>query len=129
MTFPKKPTLTEEGIGRHVCAVCLYEEEVTLPKLDAAPDLRLTVKNGEYSLYASNGGLSAWVWIGSYKDGRIIDVKRKFIRTTDYPILDLPVSELGLNVTDADEIRAFMFSYNNMIKPLLPVVKLKITAS
>ena len=45
------------------------------------------------------------------------------------PILDLPVSELGLNVTDADEIRAFMFSYNNMIKPLLPVVKLKITDS
>lgn len=127
MTFPKKPTLTEEGIGRHVCSVCLYEEEVTLPKLDAAPDLRLTVKNGEYSLYASNGGLSAWVWIGSYKDGRIIDVKRKFIRTTDYPILDLPVSELGLNVTGADEIRAFMFSYNNMIKPLLPVVKLNIT--
>ena len=36
----------------------------------------------------------------------------------DMPILRPFRQQLGLNVTGADEIRAFMFSYNNMIKPL-----------
>ena len=123
MVFPKKPTLTEEGIGRHVCSVCLYEEKVVIPKLEPEPALRLSAQAGEYRLYASNGGLSAWVWIASYKNGRMIDIKREFIRKSERPILDIPISDIELNVSDADEIRAFIFSYNNMIKPLLPAEK------
>lgn len=127
MVFPKKPTLTEEGIGRHVCDVCLYEEEVKLSKLTEEPVLQLFEKNGERYIHASNGGLSAYVWIASYKDGRIIDIKREFIRQMDMPVLDASVGTLELNISDADEIRAFMFSYDNKIKPLLPAAKLKIT--
>ena len=123
MVFPKKPTLTEEGIGRHVCSVCLYEEKVVIPKLEPEPALRLSAQAGEYRLYASNGGLSAWVWVASYKNGRMIDIKREFIRKSERPILDIPISDIELNVSDADEIRAFIFSYNNMIKPLLPAEK------
>ena len=123
MVFPKKPTLTEEGIGSHVCSVCLYEEKVVIPKLEPEPALRLSAQAGEYRLYASNGGLSAWVWIASYKNGRMIDIKREFIRKSERPILDIPISDIELNVSDADEIRAFIFSYNNMIKPLLPAEK------
>ena len=123
MVFPKKPTLTEEGIGSHVCSVCLYEEKVVIPKLEPEPALRLSAQAGEYRLYASNGGLSAWVWVASYKNGRMIDIKREFIRKSERPILDIPISDIELNVSDADEIRAFIFSYNNMIKPLLPAEK------
>ena len=129
MTFPKKPTMTEEGIGRHVCDVCLYEDEVTIPKLDPEPALRLTDENGDYRLYASNGGLSAWIWVGSYKNGRLIDAKRAFVRTFDCPIIDISVGTLELNISDADEIRAFMFSYDNKIKPLLPVARLKLASN
>lgn len=124
MSFPKKPTKTEEGIGRHVCSVCLYEEEVTIPKITEQVSLRLTDQDGEYRLYASNGGLSAWVWVGSYKNGRMIDVKREVIRKTDRPILDIPIDDL--NLSDANEIRAFMFSYDNHITPLLPAKRLSI---
>ena len=123
MVFPKKPTLTEEGIGSHVCSVCLYEEKVVIPKLEPEPALRLSAQAGEYRLYASNGGLSAWVWVASYKNGRMIDIKREFIRKSERPILDIPISDIELNVSDADEIRAFIFSYNDMIKPLLPAEK------
>ena len=127
MVFPKKPTMTEEGIGNHVCDVCLYEENVTIPKLTEEPVLQLFEKNGEYCIHASNGGLSAYVWIASYKNGRMIDIKREFIRQMDMPVLDASVGTLELNISDADEIRAFMFSYDNKIKPLLPAAKLKIT--
>ena len=123
MVFPKKPTLTEEGIGRHVCDVCLYEETVTIPKLIGEPVLQLSNQNDEYRIHASNGGLSAWVWVASYQNGRMIDVKREVIRKTDRPILDVSVSDFGLDISDANEIRAFMFSYDNKIKPLLPVEK------
>ena len=123
MVFPKKPTLTEEGIGRHVCDVCLYEETVTIPKLIGEPVLQLSNQNDEYRIHASNGGLSAWVWVASYQNGRMIDVKREAIRKTDRPILDVSVSDFGLDISDANEIRAFMFSYDNKIKPLLPVEK------
>ena len=126
MVFPKKPTLTEEGIGRHVCAVCLYEEEVALSKLVEEPVLQLFDQNGEYRIHASNGGLSAWVWIASYKNGRMIDIKREVIRQTDMPVLDVSISASELNISEADEIRAFMFSYDNKIKPLLPAAGLKI---
>ena len=129
MTFPKKPTMTEEGIGRHVCDVCLYEEEVTLSKLTEEPVLQLFEKNGEYCIHASNGGLSAYVWIASYKNGRMIDIKREFIRQMDMPVLDASVGTIELNISDADEIRAFMFSYDNKIKPLLPAARLKITGT
>ena len=129
MVFPKKPTLTEEGIGRHVCSVYLYEEEVTIPKLVEEPVLQLLGQNGEYRIHASNGGLSAYVWIASYKNGRIIDVKKEFIRYTDMPVLDASVGTLELNISDADEIRAFMFSYDNKIKPLLPMARLKLTSN
>ena len=129
MVFPKKPTLTEEGIGHHVCSVCLYEEEVTLSKLTEEPVMQLFEKNGEYCIHASNGGLSAYVWIASYKNGRIIDVKKEFIRYTDMPVLDASVGTLELNISDADEIRAFMFSYDNKIKPLLPMARLKLTSN
>ena len=129
MVFPKKPTLTEEGIGRHVCSVCLYEEEVTLSKLTEEPVLQLFEKNGECCIHASNGGLSAYVWIASYKNGRMIDIKREFIRQMDMPVLDASVGTLELNISDADEIRAFMFSYDNKIKPLLPAARLKITGT
>lgn len=129
MVFPKKPTLTEEGIGHHVCDVCLYEENVTIPKLVEEPVLQLFEKNGEYRIHASNGGLSAYVWIASYKNGRIIDVKKEFIRYTDMPVLDASVGTLELNLSDADEIRAFMFSYDNKIKPLLPMARLKLTSN
>ena len=121
--------MTEEGIGRHVCDVCLYEEEVTIPKLDSEPALRLTDENGDYRLYASNGGLSAWIWVGSYKNGRLIDSKRAFVRTFDCPIIDISVSELELSISGADEMRAFMFSYDNKIKPLLPVARLKLASN
>ena len=127
MVFPKKPTLTEEGIGHHVCDVCLYEEKVTIPKLVEEPVLQLLGENGEYRIHASNGGLSAYVWIASYKSGRMIDIKREFIRRMDMPVLDTSVGILELNISDADEIRAFMFSYDNKIKPLLPAARLKIT--
>ena len=123
MVFPKKPTMTEEGIGRHVCDVCLYEEKVIIPKLEPEPALRLSAQDGEYRLYASNGGISAWVWIASYKNGRMIDVKREVIRKTEMPILDISVNASELNISDADEIRAFMTGYNNGIKPLLPAEK------
>ena len=123
MVFPKKPTLTEEGIGRHVCDVCLYEETVTIPKLIGEPVLQLSNQNDEYRIHASNGGLSAWVWVASYQNGRMIDVKREVIRKTDRPILNVSVSDFGLDISDANEIRAFMFSYDNKIKPLLPVEK------
>ena len=126
MTFPKKPTMTEEGIGHHVCDVCLYEENVTIPKLVEEPVLQLLGENGEYRIHASNGGLSAWVWIASYKDGRMIDIKREIIRKTTMPVLDASVGTLELNISDADEIRAFMFSYDNKIKPLLPAARLSI---
>ena len=129
MVFPKKPTLTEEGIGHHVCAVCLYEEDVTLPKLVEGPVLQLFDQNGEYCIHASNGGLSAYVWIASYKNGRMIDVKREVIRQMDMPVLDASVGTLELNISDADEIRAFMFSYDNKIKPLLPMARLKLTSN
>lgn len=129
MVFPKKPTLTEEGIGHHVCDVCLYEENVTIPKLVEEPVLQLLGQNGEYRIHASNGGLSAYVWIASYKNGRIIDVKKEFIRYTDMPVLDASVGTLELNISDADEIRAFMFSYDNKIKPLLPMARLKLTSN
>ena len=118
--------MTEEGIGRHVCDVCLYEEEVTIPKLDSEPALRLTDENGDYRLYASNGGLSAWIWVGSYKNGRLIDAKRAFVRTFDCPIIDISVSELELSISGADEIRAFMFHQSIAIKPLMPAAKLRI---
>ena len=126
MVFPKKPTLTEEGIGHHVCSVCLYEEDVPLPKLVEGPVLQLFEKNGEYCIHASNGGLSAYVWIASYKNGRMIDIKREFIRQMDMPVLDASVGTLELNISDADEIRAFMFHYGKSIKPLLPAARLKI---
>lgn len=126
MVFPKKPTLTEEGIGHHVCSVCLYEEDVPLPKLVEGPVLQLFEKNGEYCIHASNGGLSAYVWIASYKNGRMIDVKREVIRKMDMPVLDASVGTLELNISDADEIRAFMFHYGKSIKPLLPAARLKI---
>ena len=126
MVFPKKPTLTEEGIGHHVCSVCLYEEDVPLPKLVEGPVLQLFEKNGEYCIHASNGGLSAYVWIASYKDGRMIDVKREVIRKMDMPVFDASVGTLELNISDADEIRAFMFHYGKSIKPLLPATRLKI---
>ena len=129
MTFPKKPTMIEEGIGRHVCDVCLYEEEVTLSKLTEEPVLQLFEKNGEYCIHASNGGLSAYVWVASYKNGRMIDVKREVIRKMDMPVLDTSVGTLELNISNADEIRAFMFSYDNKIKPLLPAARLKITGT
>ena len=129
MVFPKKPTLTEEGIGHHVCDVCLYEENVTLPKLTEKPVLQLFEKNGEYCIHASNGGLSAWVWVASYKNGRLIDVKRTIVRKADIPVLDISISDLKLNISDADEIRAFMFNYDKNIKPLLPSARLKITGS
>ena len=86
-------------------------------------------QNGEYRIHASNGGLSAYVWIASYKNGRIIDVKKEFIRYTDMPVLDASVGTLELNISDADEIRAFMFSYDNKIKPLLPMARLKLTSN
>ena len=124
MVFPKKPTLTEEGIGHHVCDVCLYEEEVTIPKLEAAPALRLTNQNGEHRIYATNGGQSAWLWIGSYRKGRMIDLKKTPIRKIDFPVVDMPLSSTELNTAGADEIRAFMFSYNGMIRPLLPMTSL-----
>ena len=127
MVFPKKPTLTEEGIGNHVCDVCLYEEKVTIPKLVEEPVLQLLGENGEYRIHASNGGLSAYIWIASYKNGRMIDIKREFIRQMDMPVLDASVGTLELNISNADEIRAFMFSYDNKIKPLLPAARLKIT--
>ena len=126
MVFPKRPTMTEEGIGHHVCSVCLYEEDVPLPKLVEGPVLQLFEKNGEYCIHASNGGLSAYVWIASYKDGRMIDVKREVIRKMDMPVLDASVGTLELNISDADEIRAFMFHYGKSIKPLLPATRLKI---
>lgn len=126
MVFPKKPTLTEEGIGHHVCSVCLYEEDVPLPKLVEGPVLQLFEKNGEYCIHASNGGLSAYVWVASYKNGRMIDVKREVIRKMDMPVLDASVGTLELNISDADEIRAFMFHYGKSIKPLLPAARLKI---
>ena len=129
MVFPKKPTLTEEGIGHHVCAVCLYEEDVTLPKLVEGPVLQLFDQNGEYCIHASNGGHSAYVRVASYKNGRMIDVKREVIRQMDMPVLDASVGTLELNISDADEIRAFMFSYDNKIKPLLPAARLKITGT
>ena len=59
----------------------------------------------------------------------MIDIKRDFIRKSERPILDIPISDIELNVSDADEIRAFMFSYDNKIKPLLPAARLKITGS
>ena len=118
--------MTEEGIGHHVCDVCLYEENVTIPKLVEEPVLQLLGENGEYRIHASNGGLSAWVWIASYKDGRMIDIKREIIRKTTMPVLDASVGTLELNISDADEIRAFMFSYDNKIKPLLPAARLSI---
>ena len=127
MVFPKKPTLTEEGIGNHVCDVCLYEEKVTIPKLVEEPVLQLIDENGEYRIHASNGGLSAYIWIASYKNGRMIDIKKEVIRQMDMPVLDASVGTLELNISDADEIRAFMFSYDNKIKPLLPAARLKIT--
>ena len=129
MVFPKKPTLTEEGIVHHVCSVCLYEEEVTLSKLTEEPVMQLFEKNGEYCIHASNGGLSAYIWIASYKNGRMIDIKKEFIRQMDMPVLDASVGTLELNISDADEIRAFMFSYDNKIKPLLPAARLKITGT
>ena len=129
MVFPKKPTLTEDGIGRHVCDVCLYEEMVTIPKLTEEPVLQLSDKKGEYHIHASNGGLSAWVWAASYKNGRMIDVKREVIRKIDTPVLDISVSDLGLNISGADEIRAFMLHYNKTIKPLLPASRLKIAGT
>ena len=123
MVFPKRPTLTEEGVGHHVCGVCLYEEDVVIPKLVSEPALRLTNENNDYRLYASNGGLSAWVFVGSYKNGRLIDAKRKHVRQTDVPVLDISLSSLELNTSGADEIRTFMFSYNNTLHPLLPAVR------
>lgn len=129
MVFPKKPTLTEDGIGRHVCDVCLYEEMVTIPKLTEEPVLQLSDKKGEYRIHASNGGLSARVWAASYKNGRMIDVKREVIRKIDTPVLDISVSDLGLNISGADEIRAFMLHYNKTIKPLLPAARLKIAGT
>ena len=89
--------------------------------------MQLFEKNGEYCIHASNGGLSAYVWIASYKNGRMIDIKREFIRQMDMPVLDASVGTLELNISNADEIRAFMFSYDNKIKPLLPAARLKIT--
>ena len=127
MVFPKKPTLTEEGIGNHVCDVCLYEENVTIPKLVEEPVLQLLGENGEYRIHVSNGGLSAYIWIASYKNGRMIDIKKEVIRQMDMPVLDASVGTLELNISNADEIRAFMFSYDNKIKPLLPAARLKIT--
>ncbi len=126
MVFPQKPTLTEEEIGHHICAVCLYEKEVTLPKLVEGPVLQMFEKNGGYCIHASNGGLSAYVWIASYKNGQMIDVKREVIRKTDMPVLDISISISEMNISDEDEIRTFMFSYNK-IKPLLPAARLKIT--
>ncbi len=127
MVFPKKPTLTEEGIGHHVCDVCLYEENVTIPKLAEEPVLQLFEKNGEYHIHASNGGLFAYVFVASYKNGRMVDMKREVIRKTDMPVLDISISTFELNISSADEIRAFMFSYSDMIRPLLPAARLKIT--
>ena len=43
--------------------------------------------------------------------------------------MDASVGTLELNISDADEIRAFIFSYDNKIKPLLPSARLKITGS
>ena len=60
---------------------------------------------------------------------RMIDVKREVIRQMDMPVLDASVGTLELNISDADEIRAFMFSYDNKIKPLLPAARLKITGT
>ena len=59
----------------------------------------------------------------------MIDVKREVIRQMDMPVLDASVGTLELNISDADEIRAFMFSYDNKIKPLLPAARLKITGT
>ena len=47
----------------------------------------------------------------------------------DMPVLDASVGTLELNISDADEIRAFMFSYDNKIKPLLPMARLKLTSN
>ena len=57
----------------------------------------------------------------------MIDVKREVIRQIDKPVLDASISTLELNISDADEIRAFVFSYDNKIKPILPAARLKIT--
>ena len=102
---------------------------VTIPKLTEEPVLQLSDKKGEYHIHASNGGLSAWVWAASYKNGRMIDVKREVIRKIDTPVLDISVSDLGLNISGADEIRAFMLHYNKTIKPLLPASRLKIAGT
>lgn len=56
----------------------------------------------------------------------MIDIKREVIRQTDMPVLDVSISTSELNISEADEIRAFMFSYDNKIKPLLPSAGLKI---
>ena len=56
----------------------------------------------------------------------MIDIKREVIRQMDMPVLDTSVGILELNISDADEIRAFMFSYDNEIKPLVPAARLKI---
>ena len=71
--------------------------------------------------------IRAYVWVASYKNGQMIDVKREVIRQIDTPVLDASVDTLGLHILDADEIRAFMFSYDKQIKPLLPAARLKIT--
>ena len=59
----------------------------------------------------------------------MIDIKKEFIRQMDMPVLDASVGTIELNISDADEIRAFMFSYDNKIKPLLPAARLKITGT
>ena len=89
--------------------------------------MQLFEKNGEYHIHASNGGLFAYVLVASYKNGRMVDMKREVIRKTDMPVLDISISTFELNISSADEIRAFMFSYNDMIRPLLPAARLKIT--
>ena len=102
-----------------------------MTKLEVFPDpnkektLRLYSKDGEYHIYASGGGIDAEVWAGSYKNGRLIDVKKRSVDKNN-PLIHSSVGAFGLDIAGADEVRAFMLDKLLMMKPLLPAEKINI---
>ena len=87
---------------------------------------RLYGEKEGYRVYASNGGLDAAVLIGSYKDGRLVGAKKISLSKAN-PILDSSLDKFGLDISGADEIRAFIFDSHKNIKPLTSLESLKIT--
>lgn len=125
----RKPTTTEEGYGYHNCSVCMFSEYITLPKIPEKPVMRLySAESGETRIHAANGGMPASVMIASYKDGRLVDVKRRTIGSIN-PMFDAPLDDFGVVKDGADEVRVFMLSSYKTLIPTMPAVVQKILPS